>query len=479
MADWDVDKYKSPHEPSHQWELRRKFMVQNKERYPEIKVVCLAQTFANIEFMGCRYPKETMELVEEMAYGVVQEFRDQQKGRLKRTFVGAADAAGAKVNRGTIKFESAQKQVGGIRGINFVPAAQEPPGKTPDHPRDEPLPRPLPCHGTFEDNFEPEPPRKMPAYAREGPSGMSHPAPRQQQGDLRARLDQRRAEPGYGSRQEHNSRHRHHHQQQRNRRQFILIRTAYTAEDDSGLTQQPTHVANIIQQSASFSKVPVEYSHSNDGTEYRCNMKLGTVAQFTGTGTSKKEARDVCCQTALDSLERECYTVLVKSRYLSDGTTVELPSASSSADQPASAGLEFNNVGHKLLKMMGWTGGGLGKGGQGISEPITAEGVSNRQGLGHDKVDAEFKEKMRTLVQEYAASTNPYDLVFANDFSSEERAAIHQIARKLSLKSKSLGKGEGRFLTISRKFDADQLINELLARGGENEKYELVPPKVE
>ena len=53
--------------------------------------------------MGCRYPKETMELVEELAFGVVQEYREQQKGRLKRTFVGAADAAGAKVNRGKAK----------------------------------------------------------------------------------------------------------------------------------------------------------------------------------------------------------------------------------------------------------------------------------------------------------------------------------------------------------------------------------------
>ena len=40
-----------------------------------------------------------MELVEELAFGVVQDYREQQKGRLKRTFVSAADAAGAKVNR--------------------------------------------------------------------------------------------------------------------------------------------------------------------------------------------------------------------------------------------------------------------------------------------------------------------------------------------------------------------------------------------
>ena len=50
-----------------------------------------------------RYPRETMELVEELAFGVVQEYREQQKGRLKRTFVSGADAAGAKVNRGKAK----------------------------------------------------------------------------------------------------------------------------------------------------------------------------------------------------------------------------------------------------------------------------------------------------------------------------------------------------------------------------------------
>ena len=54
-----------------------------------------------------------------------------------------------------------------------------------------------------------------------------------------------------------------------------------------------------------------------------------------------------------------------------------------------------DSVGHKLLKMMGWSGGGLGKGGSGISEPITAASVINREGLGTKSAATEFKAKVR------------------------------------------------------------------------------------
>lgn len=33
-------------------------------------------------------------------------------------------------------------------------------------------------------------------------------------------------------------------------------------------------------------------------------------------------------------------------------------------------GISENNIGNKLLKLMGWTGGGLGKAEQGIQKPI-------------------------------------------------------------------------------------------------------------
>lgn len=98
-TDWDVEKYRSPYEPSHHWELKRKFLEANKGRYDEKTLVCYTQVFANAEFMGCRYPKETMDTIEEMSFGIVQPYRESMKNRLQRTFVSGSDAASGKVNR--------------------------------------------------------------------------------------------------------------------------------------------------------------------------------------------------------------------------------------------------------------------------------------------------------------------------------------------------------------------------------------------
>ena len=51
----------------------------------------------------CRYPQETMDTVDELSYGILTEYREKQKGQLKRTFVSGSDAAGARVNRSKAK----------------------------------------------------------------------------------------------------------------------------------------------------------------------------------------------------------------------------------------------------------------------------------------------------------------------------------------------------------------------------------------
>ena len=116
----------------------------------------------------------------------------------------------------------------------------------------------------------------------------------------------------------------------------------------------------------------------------------------------------------------------MKNQYSSDGTTIQSSDLSSSVDAPEKKEIGADNVGHKLLKLMGWTGGGLGKGGGGISEPVSAAAISNREGLGSASAGKAFKQKVRTLIEEYAKSSNPHDLVFTTGFTNEQRKEMHQ-----------------------------------------------------
>ena len=43
--------------------------------------------------------QETMERINELSFGIVNDFREGQKNKLKRTFVSGSDAANRKVNR--------------------------------------------------------------------------------------------------------------------------------------------------------------------------------------------------------------------------------------------------------------------------------------------------------------------------------------------------------------------------------------------
>lgn len=95
-TDWDVEKYRREYESEEHWQLRKRFMEVHKDKFPEDKIVCLAQVFTNMEFMGCKYPSETMRMVAELSKDVAKDFRAERANRLKRTFVAASDAAEAR-----------------------------------------------------------------------------------------------------------------------------------------------------------------------------------------------------------------------------------------------------------------------------------------------------------------------------------------------------------------------------------------------
>ncbi len=54
-AGWDVEECRGDHESVEHWELRKTFLVENMDRFPnKMRLICLSQVFANMEFLGCR-----------------------------------------------------------------------------------------------------------------------------------------------------------------------------------------------------------------------------------------------------------------------------------------------------------------------------------------------------------------------------------------------------------------------------------------
>lgn len=116
----NVDKYYDETEPEKHWELRKQFMVVNKDKYPEDYLVALAKTFSNIEFMGCRWVVEhgarwhgrllqlpgraaTGQLICGMSQELARAYREDKKTKAQRTFVSASTAA---ENKGIVGVQS-------------------------------------------------------------------------------------------------------------------------------------------------------------------------------------------------------------------------------------------------------------------------------------------------------------------------------------------------------------------------------------
>jgi len=222
--------------------------------------------------------------------------------------------------------------------------------------------------------------------------------------------------------------------------------------------------------------------------KYECTVCIeneSSACYANGEGLTEKDSAISASKRFLENSEKDCYTIMIKNKYTSGDDSIIDPLTFKTKDKlgnviDKSTPVQQTNVGHKLLKMMGWSEGGLGKNGQGIVEPIKPADLTGRQGLGWNETSGTgryFKSKVRKLLEDYAVSNNPYDLVFTAGLTNEQRHEIHVKAASLKLKHKSFGKGNERFLTISHKFQKDEILDQLKKNGGSNAKYELILPK--
>ncbi|GFX05169.1 NF-kappa-B-repressing factor [Trichonephila clavipes] len=213
------------------------------------------------------------------------------------------------------------------------------------------------------------------------------------------------------------------------------------------------------------------FSQKSEDSGYRCTVLSNQEAIGVGIGNSKEDARCNAIQNAVEYLQNIFYTIKEKNE-VTDGfviTREQLKDVQYSKNI-----ISDNNIGHKMLTRMGWTGGGIGKT-SGIHEPITVKGQNTHRGLGFsDRKEASFKRSVEQLLKNYCKTKTAKDLIFSAEFTKEERKLIHEWTRKYKLQSISHGKKKNRQLSVRHKWEITDLLNILVEAGGSTDKYELV-----
>ena len=249
------------------------------------------------------------------------------------------------------------------------------------------------------------------------------------------------------------------------------------------LIMQPLNVSTIssiqiLRQSADFNKALLSYSFNPDIGGMKCCIAINEVPIVDCLACTKQAAKTKASDMALELLKDQCWTVCLKQAVDTDAEGLSKEEVLGDIDKRTEQ-IPDSNIGNKLLRKMGWAGGGVGKDGTGITNPIAVEQVINREGLGLESqkgIPIDVKTKLESLILNYARSSREDDLVFAPDFTKDERAILHQYSQKLGLVSRSHGKGDNRYLTVKRKRSADQLFNHIMKHGGSTAKYDLFAP---
>lgn len=236
----------------------------------------------------------------------------------------------------------------------------------------------------------------------------------------------------------------------------------------------------IINDTAQFNKVTAEYKFTVlPDHRWRCEVYLEGQYVAAGIGP-KKLVKHIAANEALATLRQT--QAVVKSNLRKEGHSDAISRSqilARSGEETTKQEIKEDNIGNQLLRKMGWKGGGLGRDGEGIAEPIRIKEQFSREGLGMDMDKSAHqldKRDIEGVIRNYVVSERQDDLRFSTDLTNDERKQIHQISQKYGLRSKSYGQGRQRFLIVSRRVKTDQLIGQLLQEGQVG-RYELIKPQ--
>lgn len=239
---------------------------------------------------------------------------------------------------------------------------------------------------------------------------------------------------------------------------------------------------SIIHESADFSKLPKEFVFQDNTVDmtmpsHSCLIHINGVLVARGTASDKKMAKQAAAESALDLLQKTQPTIFIAANPGDLESAIsrdEISRCKKNHDEIADT-----NIGNQLLRKMGWTGqGGLGKLGTGIATPLDVKESCYRAGLGVDVKDSNFISfgDAHDVIRNYAASKSLEELTFSPELTNPERAIIHRLSKRYELKSRSYNQGDVRYLVVSRKLSAIEIVRQLKLSGGVKGNVQLIAP---
>ncbi|XP_058067003.1 NF-kappa-B-repressing factor-like [Anopheles bellator] len=149
--------------------------------------------------------------------------------------------------------------------------------------------------------------------------------------------------------------------------------------------------------------------------------------------------------------------------------------------------LQDENIGFKMLQKQGWSGGGLGSGESGITEPITATKRKGKHGLGMENATQEVTgeetakvkiplEAFYLVIQEYAGVNALYDLVFSSQFPKGQVRKLRDFALRKKLLTQMVGQKKKK-LVVSKPLTIKEIkVGVMKGHSDLCAKYVVVPP---
>lgn len=210
--------------------------------------------------------------------------------------------------------------------------------------------------------------------------------------------------------------------QQKSALRRLLQDVIYFEQPDNDVNGSLNKTISCMQKQGRF-----EQSYDKDQHKFFYIFNGQIIGE--GEGESKKAAKKVADENFVETLKSNCYTIRSKALFYSPDRVVTKatngPSGSNSTPVERDDKIQENNLGFKMLKMLGWKGGALGAKCDGIVDPVTCEIKIGRGGLGASdgNFDANY---FKNLLRNFKAQQLEYDLVFSAEFTKEERARLHQ-----------------------------------------------------